>query len=295
MNILAIDIGGTFIKYAYFENKKLIFNNKLKSEGDKGAEYIIKNVDDLIENILRDNNLDGIAVSSAGIVDPEKGNIIHASHTIPNYKGFNWKNYIKNKYNLRLEIDNDVNCAALGELSIGSVKNKDNILMLSIGTGIGGAFIKNGEIYRGANKCGLEVGYMNIEGGNFEDLASTTALLKKYNELSKNKINGYELFDLAKNGDEKAIESIEFAMENLAKGISNITYIIDPSFIVLGGGIMEQEDYLEPIIKKYLKKYMIPLAYENCKLVFAKAGNLASCYGALYNFNKKLEEYNELF
>lgn len=289
MKVLAIDIGGSFIKYGIFDDKKLIHSDKLASEADKGADFLVKNVDKIVENMISDYDIEGIAMSTAGIVDPIKGEIIHSGPTIPNYKGFNWKMHIKAKFNLRVELDNDVNCAALGEYTFGSARGKDCVLMLAIGTGIGGAFIKNGEIYRGANGCGLEVGYMNIDGGNFEKLASTLGLINNFNNISDKKVkSGFEIFELAKNKDSKAISAIDSTMDYLCRGIANITYVLDPKYIVLGGGIMEQEEILRPIIEKYLEKYMLPLASKNVELLFAESGNMAASYGALYHFYNKM-------
>lgn len=289
MKVLAIDIGGSFIKYGIFDDKKLIHSDKLSSEADKGTDFLVKNVDKIVENMISNYDIEGIAMSTAGIVDPIKGEIIHSGPTIPNYKGFNWKMHIKDKFNLIVELDNDVNCAALGEYTFGSARGKDCVLMLAIGTGIGGAFIKNGEIYRGANGCGLEVGYMNIDGGNFEKLASTLGLINNFNNISDKKVkSGFEIFELAKNKDSKAISAIDSTMDYLCRGIANITYVLDPKYIVLGGGIMEQEEILRPIIEKYLEKYMLPLASKNVELLFAEAGNMAASYGALYHFYNKI-------
>lgn len=289
MKILAIDIGGSFIKYGIFDDKKLIHSDKLASEAYKGADFLVKNVDKIVENMISNYDIEGIAMSTAGIVDPIKGEIMHSGPTIPNYKGINWKMHIKDKFNLRVELDNDVNCAALGEYTFGSARGKDCVLMLAIGTGIGGAFIKNGEIYRGTNGCGLEVGYMNIDGGNFEKLASTLGLINNFNNISDKKVkSGFEIFELAKNKDSEAISAIDSTMDYLCRGIANITYVLDPKYIVLGGGIMEQEEILRPIIEKYLEKYMLPLASKNVELLFAESGNMAALYGALYHFYNKI-------
>lgn len=288
MNILALDIGGTYIKYGLFNDGRLIENGETKSEGSRGGDYIVKNVDSIIDKYKDINELQGVAISSAGVVDIESGIIIHAGNTIPNYKGFNWKKHIMEKYGLDCEIDNDVNCAALGEYSFGAAKDKDAVLMLAIGTGIGGAFIKDGNIYRGSNYTALEVGYMKMEGGCFQDISSTSALVSLYRGMTGNpEADGRHIFKRAIDGESEAIESIDRTIDNLCMGIANITYILDPKVVVLGGGIMEQREYLEPLIKKHLKKYMLPLTYDKLELEFAKAGNLAASYGALHHYNTR--------
>lgn len=284
MNVLAIDIGGTFIKYGMFYDKKLVIKGKQKSNADQGYDKLVQNFDIVVETVRKNFEVDAIAISTAGVVDVEEGEIIHAGPTIPRYKGFNWKKYIKEKYGLESHVDNDVNCALMGEYSIGTVKGNDEVLMIAVGTGIGGAFLKDRKIYRGSNKCGLEVGYMHIKDGVFEKLASTSALVDIYKLISGKESNGIEIFELAKKNDKDALQAIYKIMDNLCMGIANITYILDPKAIVLGGGIMEQEAFLRPIIEANLKKYMLPLAYDKLQLFFAKAGNMAATYGALYHF-----------
>ncbi|WP_425538176.1 ROK family protein [Microaceticoccus formicicus] len=287
MNILALDIGGTYIKYGLFNNN-LIESGETKSEGSRGGHYIVKNVDSIIEKYKDNYELQGVAISSAGVVDIESGTIIHAGNTIPNYKGFNWKKHIMEKYGLDCEIDNDVNCAALGEYSFGAAKDKDAVLMLAVGTGIGGAFIKDGIIYRGSNYTAMEVGYMKMEGGCFQDISSTSALVSLYREKTGNlEADGRYIFRCAKAGEREAIETIDRIMNNLCMGIANITFILDPKVVLLGGGIMEQREYLEPIIRKYLKEHMLPLTYEKVEIEFAKAGNLAASYGALHHYKTR--------
>lgn len=285
MYILAIDIGGSFIKYGIFRDKTLVEQGKKESEAAKGYEYLVENVDRLIEVIGESYKVKGIAISTAGIVDVESGQIIHAGPTIPGYKGFNWKKHIKEKYGLPSCVDNDVNCALMGEYSCGFAKNMDKVLMLAIGTGIGGAYLENGKIFRGSNKCALEVGYMLMGPDKFENLASTNALVKNYLEITKiDQANGFEIFTLAKKGDINALKAIDNMIDYLAKGIANISFVLDPKAIVLGGGVMEQEEFLRPIILEKLQKYMLPLTYNNMNLIFAKVGNMAACFGALHNY-----------
>ncbi|MDO5027266.1 MAG: ROK family protein [Tissierellia bacterium] len=285
MNILAIDIGGSFIKYGLFEGKKLILQGKEKSNASKGYKELVKAFDKIVDGLRVEYDIEAVAISTAGVVDVESGEIIHAGPTIANYKGFNWKKHVLEKYSLKCQVDNDVNCALLGEYSIGSAQDKDQVLMLAVGTGVGGAFLTGGRIFRGANNCGLEVGYMSFGQDKFEHFASTSGLINYYKSISgKKNCDGLEIFDLAKKNDSKALEAIDVTMDYLCRGIANITYILDPSYIVLGGGIMEQEDFLRPIIEEKLGKYMLPLAYGNLKLLFAKAGNMAASYGALHHY-----------
>lgn len=285
MRLLSLDIGGSFIKYGVFEGYKLIMSGKEKSEGVLGRDYIVKNVSQIINNILENYEIEGIAISTAGIVDTKKGKIVHAGPTIPNYTGFNWKDYIFKTYKLPCQVENDVNCAGLSEYLNGAAVNEDLILSIAVGTGIGASFIKNGQVYHGASNSACEVGYLKIDGKNFEDIASTSALVEYYKNLSSNiNSDGKLIFDLAKKGDEEAIKSIDYMVDNLCKGIANITYVLNPKILILGGGIMEQEEYLRKHIEEKLDKYIIPIIRESMEIRFAKNGNLAGVYGAIYNY-----------
>lgn len=291
MKLLALDIGGSFIKYGVFDKYQLIMEGKRPSEGSLGGPYIVKNVSEIIEEISRDHSLEGVAISTAGIVDVDKGEIIHAGHTIPNYKGFNWKSYIGEKYGLACEVENDVNCAGLSEYLNGACQNEDMVLCLAIGTGIGASFIKDGQVYHGASSSACEVGYLNVDGKEFQKIASANSLLEYYRKKSQDeKADGRVIFDLAKKKDPLAIESIDYMVDNLAKGLASISLILNPRVLVLGGGIMEQEDYLRPKIEKKLDEYMLPISRGAMDLRFAKNGNLAGTYGALYHFYKKRKE-----
>lgn len=297
MKLLALDIGGTFIKYGIFHGYDLIMEGKKKSEGHLGGAYIVKNVDEIIEEVRKDHQVEGIAISTAGVVDVVSGEIVHAGSTIPNYKGFTWKSHIRDKYDLDCQVENDVNCAGLSEYLNGAAKGEDLILCLAIGTGIGASFIKDGKIYHGASNSACEVGYLNIDGKEFQKLASTTALVNYYRGKSgQEEADGKIIFDLAKKKDPLAIESIDYMIDNLARGIANISFILNPRILVLGGGVMEQEEYLRDKIEEKLDKYMIAIARQAMDLRFAKNGNLAGTYGALYHYYQmRKEENHEMF
>ena len=225
------------------------------------------------------------------MVDTKKGAIRHASDLIPGYTGINFKDPIKEKFDLPTHVENDVNCAGLAEYKAGAGKDSKIALILTIGTGIGGCAIINDQVYHGISGSAMEVGYMVMQDSTFETLGSAKTLVEKVANLKGKNIeedwDGKRIFNLAKNGDEICIKAIDEMCDVLAKGIANISYILNPDTVILGGGIMAQGDYLYEKIDKKLKEYLEKPLYEEISLRFASNQNAAGMLGAFYNFLDK--------
>lgn len=288
---ISIDIGGTSIKYGIIDaNAKILERNELATEAYKGGLNILNKVLKIIDYYLKKlkkEHIEGVCISTAGIVDNEKGEIYHASELIPNYTGINFKNSILEKYGLKCQVENDVNCAGIAEYEAGACKDSKLALVLTVGTGIGGCTIIDGKLLHGVSNSACEIGYMQIEDGNFEKLGSTKALVEKVAKRKNEnpeKWNGKKVFEASKNKDQIAIDAIDEMCEILAKGIANLCYILNPDTVVLGGGIMAQEAYLKERIDKSLARHLEEKIYKKVKLKFAKNKNDAGMLGAYYNF-----------
>lgn len=290
-NYISIDIGGTFIKYGLInENGEILEKNELATEANKGGEQILAKVLKIVETYHTKEPVEGVAISTAGMVDSKKGAIRYASDLIPAYTGINFKDPIKEKFNLPCSVENDVNCAGLAEYKTGAGKNSKIALILTIGTGIGGCAIINGEVYHGISGSAMEVGYMRVKNSTFETLGSAKALVEKVAELkgeAKENWDGKKVFECAKNGDDDCIRAIDEMCDILALGIANISYVLNPDTVILGGGIMAQEDYLYPKIDKKLKYYLEKPLYDVIRLKFASNQNAAGMLGAFYNFQNQ--------
>lgn len=290
---VCIDIGGTSIKYGLVkEEGEIIEKSKVDTEAREiGGPGIVKKVKKIISGYLKNNYIDGICISTAGIVDPKEGKIIHASEElIPHYTGIELKKEIEKEFNIRCEVENDVNCAGLGEMWLGAGKGTKSSVCITIGTGIGGCVIINNNLIHGFSNSAGEIGYMNINGSTFQDLASTTSLVRSVSRLKKidkKELNGKIIFDLAGNNDEVCLKEIDNMVSVLSIGIANIAYIINPEAIILGGGVMAQEEILGPKIRKGLKEQLIESIYMNTKIKFAQLQNDAGMVGSLYNFLNK--------
>lgn len=285
---VSIDIGGTSIKHGILDkNIKFITSGEIATEAQKGGKNILEKVINIVSEYKKEYNLSGICISTAGMVDCEKGEIIHASDLIPNYTGTQIKKTLEDIFSIPCEVENDVNCAGLAEYFSGSAKGSSISLCLTIGTGIGGSIIINDRVFHGFSGSACEVGYMNMFKGKFEDLGATSILVKKVAKLkncSENHIDGKLIFEMAKNNDEDCIKAIDEMVDVLGMGIANICYVINPEVVVLGGGIMAQKDYLYDKIRLSLDKYLIPTISSKTKLEFAKNQNKAGMLGAYYNF-----------
>lgn len=285
---VSIDIGGTSIKHGILdENIKFITSGEIATEAQKGGKNILEKVINIVSEYKKEYTLSGICISTAGMVDCEKGEIIHASDLIPNYTGTQIKKTLEDIFSIPCEVENDVNCAGLAEYFSGSAKGTSISLCLTIGTGIGGSIIINDRVFHGFSGSACEVGYMNMFKSKFEDLGATSILVKKVAKLkncSENHIDGKLIFEMAKNNDEDCIKAIDEMVDILGMGIANICYVINPEVVVLGGGIMAQKDYLYDKIRLCLDKYLIPTISSKTKLEFAKNQNKAGMLGAYYNF-----------
>lgn len=286
---ISIDIGGTMIKYGIIdENGNILLSEETKTQAHLGGEHILNKATEICQKYIEENEISGIAISTAGMVDPKEGKIIFANSCIPNYTGTNFKKTFEEKFNIPCEVENDVNCAGICESSVGAGKGTHSSLCLTIGTGIGGCAIIEGKVISGFSNSGCEVGYMNMFGTEFQELASSTTLVSNVSKrLGIEDINGKIIFEKAKNGDLVCIEEIDKLCDYLGYGIANICYILNPEIVILGGGIMAQKEYLYNKIRNSLKKYLMQPIFEKTKLDFAQYENQAGMLGAYYNFLNK--------
>lgn len=285
-NIIAIDIGGTNIKYGVLNlDSTVVVNGEFKTRIIANNNFILEDIDNLIGKLVNEFQISGVAISTAGVVSSKNSEIVYSGPTIPNYKGTNFKKMVNEKYNLPCVVENDVNSAALGEFWKGAGENYNNGFCLTVGTGLGGALIIDNKLIKGASDSAGEIGYMKIAGKDIQSIASTKALVKAVEERKGLKnINGRIIFDLAKKGDKDSIEEIENLVKAISQVIENIVYIINPEVIIIGGGIMEQEEYLKPLFEKEIRRRLPEKFISNTKIKFAKLGNKAGLTGALYKF-----------
>ena len=289
MKIIGIDIGGTTIKADLYDDFGTSLNQFKEIETiidyDLGMNQILNQVCDLIGEYILNYSIDGVGISTAGVVNANTGEIIYAGYTIPGYIGVNFTSEIEKRFGLSTFVENDVNCAALGELWKGQAKDKKNVVMVTIGTGIGGSIIVNGQIVNGFNYTAGEVGYIPIGNSDWQSKASTTALIHLYQKKSlKTNQTGRTFFTDLSSGDKIAKETFEIFVENLTKGLLAISYLLNPEILILGGGILAKKDILLPEIQSSLAKNAMDNRFLSKNLVAATLGNEAGRIGAVKNF-----------
>lgn len=290
MNILAIDIGGTMIKYGLVSSDgEILSTDKIETEAEKGLENILNKIDNIFKK-YKENNPVGIAVSGTGQINGMIGKVIGGNPIIPNWIGTNLVKILEEKYNLPAVLENDVNCVALGEKWIGAGKDLSNFICLTIGTGIGGGIILNNQLFRGENFVAGEFGHTLIKKGEFEQFASTTALIRLVKEKTGKILNGKEIFDLEKKEIVEYQEVISEWIENLTDGLSSIVYCFNPANIILGGGVIGQGEALINRIKNSLFKKIGLQFKEKLNIIQAKLGNNAGMIGASYLLLEKINK-----
>lgn len=289
MKIIGIDIGGTTIKADLYDDFGTSLNQFKEIETiidyDLGTNQILNQVCDLIGEYILNYSIDGVGISTAGVVNANTGEIIYAGYTIPGYIGVNFTSEIEKRFGLSTFVENDVNCAALGELWKGQAKDKKNVVMVTIGTGIGGSIIVNGQIVNGFNYTAGEVGYIPVGNSDWQSKASTTALIHLYQKKSlKTNQTGRTFFTDLSSGDKIAKETFEIFVENLTKGLLTISYLLNPEILILGGGILAKKDILLPEIQSSLAKNAMDNRFLPKNVVAATLGNEAGRIGAVKNF-----------
>ncbi|ALA96135.1 ROK family protein [Leptotrichia sp. oral taxon 212] len=297
MYYICIDIGGTSIKYGVLSEKGEIFiDGTVSTKVTEKENFILSDVKKLVRNILdeyRNYEIKGICVSTAGVVNPEKGEIAYAGPTIPKYTGTKIKEELEKEFSISCEVENDVNCAGLGEYWRGAGKGSKSMVCLTIGTGIGGSVILDGKLLNGIGYTAGEIGYMDVNGNYIQNIASSKYLVEKVQKEKVERegitdtITGVDIFELAKRGDEICIAGINEIISNLAVGVRNIIYLLNPEVIVIGGGITAQKEYLEEKIRKEVNDGMISDMFRKTRIELAQQGNQAGLLGALYNFLNK--------
>ena len=299
-----VDIGGTTVKMGLFSvDGELIDKWEIKTRTENGGEKILPDVADSIlqEMVDREIAVDKVVGVGVGIPAP-----VNSEGVVKNTANLGWgyKN-VKGELcdllsGMKVKAGNDANVAALGEMWMGGGRGQKNIIMVTLGTGVGGGIINNGKIVVGENGAGGEIGHICVnykeqekcgcgKTGCLEQYASATGIarlarqrMKKNHDetiLRGKEINAKTVFDAVKKDDKVAIEIAEEFGVYLGHALANITVIFDPAVIVIGGGVSKAGKILLPFIEKpfYEKAFF---ANQNTKFALAELGNDAGIYGA---------------
>lgn len=309
-HILGIDIGGTAVKIGIVTNqgellKKWEMPTDTTNKGETIVTDIWKNIQKQFEQLDPElTDIDVIGIGSPGFIDSENG-IIYSSVNI-GWKDFHLAETFQSLANLPVFVANDANVAALGEYWIGAGQGANNLIAVTLGTGVGGGIIVNGEIVNGENGTAGEIGHITVNHygarcncgriGCLETIASATGIVRQAHEESKQNTNSLiakfieengtitskDVFDLANQGCQLSQDIIARTTDVLGLAISNVASLINPSKVLIGGGVSQAgEPFIEQINQSF-KKYALPRIYEVCEIKLAALGNDAGIIGAAY-------------
>ena len=300
MEIIAIDIGGTEIKYGKINiDGKIIIDSSILTGIEKGSDILLKKIYYIIDLLKNDKTI-GIAISCTGQIDSKAGKIIGGTEFISEWIGLDLVDILQERYNLPTILENDVNCAALGEMWQGVAKNKENFICLTIGTGIGGAIVLNKSLYRGEDGIAGEFGHILLEStkrkkcscgikGCYQAYASMTALINLVEENTGEKLSGLGIFERVHKNDIQMIKILEEWIEYITDGLSTLIYVFNPRLIIIGGAVSKQGDFLKNKIMISLEKKVMPSFLKRLKVEMALKQNNAGILGATYLLLKKIE------
>ncbi|MBC1527273.1 ROK family protein [Listeria seeligeri] len=281
MTILAFDMGGTAVKYGVLTNQGELL--------EKGKFATPDNLDELIRLLVEvkttyDYSFQGVAFSCPGAVNNETG-IIGGASAIPYIHHFPFRQLLEEKLALSVTMENDANCAALAEVWLGAAKDKQDIIFMILGTGVGGSVIRDGKVHHGANLHGGEFGYMLMdqEGHTLSDLGTVVNAAKRIGERLEptEEIDGVRAFELKEEGNLIATEELKTMFYHLARSIFNLQYALDPELVVIGGAVSERAGFIEEL-NSYVDevKASVPIAKIRPTVVGCEFGNDANLIGA---------------
>lgn len=278
---LAIDVGGTSIKYAVSDESAEIGKvSEMKTKRDEGELF------DLLDEIItpRVNEINGIAIFFPGKIDSEKG-IAHTAGAFRWIRDLALKSILEKKYSKPVWIENDGKCGALAEFWNGNLSDVKNGMFLGLETEIAGEIILNENLYRGSFGSSGEFSSMLGRLKN-PDNEERFGKIGGHKSLTADFTDSYEFFEKYRNGDEVAKRALKDYSETIAAGIVTIQSVLDVEKFCIGGGI-SSEDALIDEIRKSLKRFITVKSGEAInepEIERCHFGNASGCVGALYNF-----------
>ena len=235
--------------------------------------------------------LDGIGIGTPGVVD--NGIVLGGADNLDRWENIDLGTIFSDKFNIPVLVDNDANVMGLGETTFGSAKDCSDVIFITVGTGIGGAIVINGQLYGGYKNRGGELGHLTIQhdgiycscGGRgcLEAYASTSALIKQYADKTGKdvkEIDGRYIIQRYKENEPEAVSCLNEHTDYLGHGVAGFINTFAPQKVVIRGGISEAGQFYIDMIKETAFKYAMPDCATNTDIVAASLGNNAGCLGA---------------
>ena len=296
------DIGGTTVKFGLFDSDGIVLEKwEIPTRTEQEGAAILPDMAASIREKIQEHGLNTDEIAGIGVDVPgpisEDGIVPHTANLGWGYKEVTRE--LSELTGLPCRAGNDANVAALGEMWLGGGKGYTNVLMITLGTGVGGGIVVNGKILTGAHGAGGEIGHIHVDDtieeccgcgnkGCLEQFASATGIARLGREILEESdqpsiMRGQEMsaklvFASVKEGDELAIRTAEVFGQYLGKAVAGMTAVLDPEIIVIGGGVSKAG----PVLLDYVRKYYRPCAFKSAKdtpFALAELGNDAGIYG----------------
>lgn len=308
---IGIDVGGTNVKIALVDKSgKIIYSNSVPTYAKMGYEYTVNNIKQAIKDLMKETNttakdIDGIGFDFPGQVDYKTGVVKLAPNT-PGWVNVPIAQMIEEEFHIPTRIDNDVRCAALGEMKFGAGQGCENFVCITVGTGIGSGLVVNGQLVRGASNAAGEIGHIKLQmkdglicgcgdTGCLEAYASGPSIVAmaqdyikggkstKFREMAAaegGEITPYMVAKAAEAGDPVAKRIFEIVGEYIGIGLTSVINLLNPEKVIIGGGVAEAGDLLLNPIRKTIKERAMVVAGSAVEIVPAQLGNSAGVIGA---------------
>lgn len=307
--LIGVDLGGTTIKFAIMTTEGEIqqrwsIETNILDEGTHIIPDIIESINHhLAMYDMKPDQFVGIGMGTPGTVNIEKGTVVGAYNL--NWKTVqNVKEEIEKGTGIKFTVDNDANVAALGERWKGAGENADDVVFITLGTGVGGGIVTNGSLVHGMG-AGGEVGHINVHPGGYlctcgnrgclETYASATGVVRVARDMAEEYAGNSKLkqmtddgeevtsklvFDLAKDNDPLAKMVVDRVCNYLGLACANLASVLNPSAIVIGGGVSAAGDFLLDQVRNYFNEYSFPTVKDSTEVKLAQLGNEAGVIGA---------------
>lgn len=283
---LVFDIGGTFTKWAIIDSSyRIIKNDKFAFNGkENDGKKLLQIIGEKIINLSNEYKIDSVGISTAGVVDPKTSKMLEVTN-IKNFKNLIIKNEINKFTKKKVFVENDANAATIGETTEKNIKKYNNVLMMTLGTDIGGGIIINKKIYQGNGMAG-EIGHQIIDGRRWGEYYSSQGLIKLVKLENNVKMTTYEILE---SKDSKIKKTIDNWYKGIANGIANLIVSMNFEAIIIGGGISESNKFSLEKIQKHVDKFLNNHQFINSyKLYKAQKGNNAAIIGMAKVINENL-------
>ena len=316
--IVGIDLGGTNIAAGVMptDGTREIAMRMVQTHAEEGSDAVVNRIAALIEDVIAQTQLEtgaersdflGVGIGSPGPLDRARGVVI----VTPNlgWRDFPLRDEVSKRVNLPATLDNDANCATIGEWWCGAAKGGRNVVGLTIGTGIGGGLILDGKLYHGASDAAGEIGHTTIDStgrrckcGNYgclEAYTSGPAIAERAREVLEgdddsllpamvdgdlSKITAQTVFEASKRGDRVALDVVRDTAHFLGVGISNLINIFNPDTFVIAGGVTQAGELLFDPLRAEVRRRAFKPSVEACRIVPGALPLSAGVVGAVATF-----------